>query len=157
MDHTALREICKLAGLDPFDYDGSRTRSREETAERLTAGRTNYFAAGTRSFFGCRVAHIQSFGSVVLGVVESVKGDFEGARRVYRPTFFGVDGYVIERPKFDESFRTAKQARAEFERIAGRLDLAAELRAAIERQSLQHQRALESLKQALSHLPPVAA
>lgn len=156
MDFT---DICRRAGIEPFCYDGSYLRSREHSAEQELAGRTHYFDANTRGFFGSRVLLLRAFDGVVLGAVKSVKAGFEGGGRVFRPVFFAVDGEVIlDRPRISDSYKTAEAAKREFWRLAGTLDTAAELRSAIQRSAAKHGRARARLLEALDAFEePVAA
>lgn len=147
-----LRDICKAAGLEPFEYDGYRTTTREVVAEREMAGRTHYFEPDTRRYFGCRVLELHAYDAVVFAVIESTKGDPEGRTRKFRPVVFGVDGYVIERPTLENSYLSAAAARKALSAFCANLDTRAELRAAIERKAIAARQDLSRLDSALRML-----
>lgn len=151
-----LRDICKQAGLDPFEYDGYRNTTREVVAEREMAGRTHYFDADTRRFFGSRVLELHAYDAVVFAVIESVKaGPGANSGRVFRPVVFGVDGFVIHRPGMDDSYASAAGARKALSAFVATMDTRRELFNAIDRKLAQHRReahALESARVALASI-----
>jgi len=143
-----LRDICKQAGLDPFEYDGYRNTTREVVAEREMAGQTHYFDADTRRFFGSRVLELHAYDAIMFTVIESAKGDPDGRSRVFRPVVFGVDGFVIHRPDMDDSYASAAAARKALSAFVAKMDTRRELYRAIDRKLAQHRREAHALEAA---------
>lgn len=149
MKHETAKAIASAAGFDLYQYDGSRTCSREAIAERLTAGRTHYFDEGTRRYFGSRVLRLRTHcAGLILGAVESSKGDFEGSFRVYRPVFIAIDGTVIAKPNIEDSARNAAGAEKQYSAILATLtdeSVAADI---LQRAERNARRTLDAIKTA---------
>lgn len=93
-------------------------------AQRNLEGLTPYADDKTLAYFKAKIltVHVMDDG-LILGLVESLQAGFnQEDGRVYRPVFFDVFGNVAYSPKIDASFKTSKQANAEFWKQADKLD-----------------------------------
>ena len=132
MDTKELSLALHAAGFTLYSQQSYCAKS---DAQKNLSSKTHYADDSTLRFFHGRILSCQSLNDgLVLGIVESVAGNCENSFRVYRPCFFDIDGKVISRPSLSDAFKTGKQARAEFWRIANSLDALAVTREALTRQ-----------------------
>ena len=147
---TALQTIALAAGFTPFTREAQGSLNAE--AARQTAGRTHYFDLATMRFHKSRVVKLINLHGIILGAVESVACNYENTAREFRPVFVAIDGYVFERPKLGEGYKTKLAAEKALWRIAETLDERAELGRAIERRRAELARESAQLENAYAEL-----
>lgn len=148
-----IGNAARVAGIDPYNYDGSRVLSLDRVAENLTTGRTHYFDSGTRRYFKSRVVMLrEQCCGLVLGFIESVSLDPEHTRRGFRPGFIDADGHVFDRPDLDKSFSTKRAAEKEFWRMANSHDAAEILADMLRRRESKANNALRNIAEARAML-----
>lgn len=147
-----LGSIARAAGFKLYDVPGCYGTSREVLAERMLEGRTHYFDADTRRYFGARVSKLTEHGDgTLLAACESVSHPTYG--RVHRFVVFDVSGSVIERSDIDEQrFTRAAQAQKAMYAWLDACDPAQILRDCIGNAINQHTNALEDLQSAYTQL-----
>ena len=158
MTNPTIRAAIEAAGFTPYEYDGSLYGcNRTQKAAALLEGRTHYFDPATTRFHKARVVKLAALcDGAILDAIETYAANYENTRRVYRPVFFALDGFVQDCPTLDESYKTRAAAERAFWAHVETLNPAQELAAAIARRRKELQRELEQLDAGAAMLAQVA-
>jgi hypothetical protein len=144
-----LHDIAKAAGLTPYEWSGSYYGTTlAATAERLTDGKTYYYSAGTRRYFSASVSKLRVIADgMALAAIERVALDYENTRKGYRVVIHDLTGTVInDRSDLEHAHKGLPAAIRDFEAQCEKHGNGADiLRDAIERETRQHERALNAL------------
>lgn len=93
-------------------YGNRYCSSPADLAEMELNGRSHYYDASNRRYFGCRVLHVTTLADgLILATVESVQHPSQG--RLYRVVCFDMRGTVIHRSgdgNDDHGFKSSKSA-----------------------------------------------
>lgn len=99
-------------------YGNRYCSSLSDLAEMELNGRTHYYDASSRRYFGCRVLHVQPLADgLILATVESVSHPSEG--RLYRVVCFDMRGTVIHRTGDGTDCHGFKTSKAAYKELAG--------------------------------------
>lgn len=150
-----LSDIARKAGFTLFDYSGAYGVSRAAAAERQLEGKSHYFDAGTRRYFGAQILNLQTYGDdTMLCAVESVSPP--RGPRLYRAVVFNVTGEVIHRTSVETDgfagLTTADKARAELREFLQGCDPSLILRQAIQSRREAIEREARELSAAMAEL-----
>lgn len=116
-------------------------------AQRNLSGRTHYVDDDTLRWHKSRILRtVITDGGLIFALIESVALDMNNRKRGFRPVIFDVFGYVIERTKLDESYKTRKQAEKAMWSALNSLDVAGLTLEAIERSTRYHLMEMDQLK-----------
>ena len=120
--HDIASDVSSRTGKRLFGQRYSNSQSVR--AEMELDGRTHYYDAGTRRYFGCRVLDcVPLCDGLILGTVESVAPP--GSCRLYRCVFFDLLGNDLYRTEHETDgfagWKTAASARKDFEQFSSTL------------------------------------
>lgn len=99
-------------------YGNRYCSSLSDLAEMELNGRTHYYDASNRRYFGCRLLHVQPLADgLILATVESVSHPSEG--RLYRVVCFDMRGTVIHRTGDGTDCHGFKSSKSAYKELAG--------------------------------------
>ena len=105
-------------GINQALYGNRYCSNLSDLAEMELNGRTHYYDASSRKYFGCRVLHVQPLADgLILATVESVSHPSEG--RLYRVVCFDMRGTVIYRTGDGTDCHGFKTSKSAYKELAG--------------------------------------
>lgn len=117
-------------------------------AQRNLEGRTHYVDDDTLRFHRSRILDTYiTDGGLIFALVESCATDYENTKRVFRPVIFDVTGFVLERPKLEDSYNSSKAARDAMRNALNEIDAKQVTLEAIDRETKNHANEMQYLRE----------
>jgi len=120
-------------------------------AQRNLSGITHYVEDDTLQFHKSRIlsTHILEEG-LLFGLIESCALDPDNRTRGFRYVIFDVTGYVIDRPKLEETVKTRRQAEKAMWAYVNTLDARVITKEAIDREERNYQDEIQRARKELT-------